>query len=174
MDILISDISHLHFAKDISSCIDQSAKVRGTGIARRSAEYIAEKIKNGNSIIALENNEFAGFCYIEKWEHGKYVAHSGLIVNPKFRGQGLAKKIKKKIFKLSKKKFPGVKIFGITTAQAVMKINYELGYKPVTFSELTDDNEFWIGCKTCKNYDVLTRTKREMCLCTGMLYEPKK
>ena len=172
MDILISDISHLHFAKDISNCIDQSAKVRGTGIARRSAEYIAEKIKNKNSIIAIENNEFAGFCYIEVWGHGKYVAHSGLIVSPKHRGKGLAKIIKKNVFDLSKQKFPEAKIFGITTGKAVMRINFELGYRPVSFSELTDDPEFWKGCQTCKNYDVLTRTERSMCLCTGMLYDP--
>ncbi len=55
-----------------------------------------------------------------------------------------------------------------------MKINYELGYKPVTFSELTDDPEFWKGCQTCTNYDVLQRTDKKMCLCTGMLYDGKK
>jgi GNAT superfamily N-acetyltransferase len=115
-----------------------------------------------------------GFCYIEVWGHGKYVAHSGLIVSPEFRGQGLAKKIKKKVFELSLEKYPGAKIFGITTGQAVMKINYELGYKPVHFSELTDDPEFWNGCQTCKNYDILTRTERSMCLCTGMLHDPNE
>jgi hypothetical protein len=47
-----------------------------------------------------------------------------------------------------------------------------LGYRPVTFSELTDDPEFWKGCQTCKNFDILTRTERKMCLCTGMLYDP--
>jgi hypothetical protein len=84
----------------------------------------------------------------------------------------LAKKIKKAIFDLSRSKFPDAKIFGITTGLAVMKMNYELGYKPVTFSELTDDDEFWKGCQTCKNFDILTRTERKMCLCTGMLYDP--
>ncbi|MDA0844159.1 MAG: GNAT family N-acetyltransferase, partial [Bacteroidetes bacterium] len=62
-------------------------------------------------------------------------------------------------------------IFGITTGSAVMKINYQLGYQPVTFSELTDDPKFWDGCQTCLNYDILTRTNRKMCLCTGMLYD---
>ena len=137
------------------------------------SDLVQEKIENNNAIIATENGVFAGFCYIEIWGHGKYVAHSGLIVSLNFRGAGLAKKIKRITFDHSKSKYPKAKIFGITTALPVMKINYELGYKPVTFSELTDDDEFWIGCKTCKNYDVLTRTKREMCLCTGMLYEPK-
>ncbi|MFL2636571.1 MAG: GNAT family N-acetyltransferase, partial [Flavobacteriaceae bacterium] len=83
------------------------------------------------------------------------------------------KKIKKLTFEHSIKKYPNAKIFGITTGLPVMKINYSLGYKPVTFSELTDDEEFWKGCQTCKNYDVLNRTNKEMCLCTGMLYDPK-
>ena len=174
MKIQIAEKKHIKYCNIISETISSSAKVRGTGIALRSPEYIRKKIENNNAIIATEGDFFAGFCYIEIWGHGKYVAHSGLIVSPKFRGAGLAKKIKRITFNHSKTKYPKAKIFGITTALPVMKINYELGYKPVTFSELTDDNEFWIGCKTCKNYDVLTRTKREMCLCTGMLYEPKK
>ena len=174
MKILCATAEHISYAKNISACIDDSAKNRGTGIARRTPEYIATKIKNGNAVIAIENNSFAGFCYIEVWGHGKYVAHSGLIVTPKQRGKGLAKKIKREVFKLSLKKYPKAKIFGITTGMPVMKINYELGYKPVHFSELTDDPEFWKGCQTCKNYDILTRTERQMCLCTGMLFDPKK
>ena len=50
-------------------------------------------------------------------------------------------------------------------------MNSDLGYKPVTFSELTTDQSFWNGCQTCKNYDVLQRTEQKMCLCTGMLYD---
>ncbi|MEQ9582626.1 MAG: GNAT family N-acetyltransferase, partial [Arenibacter sp.] len=123
--------------------------------------------------IALDGDKFAGFCYIEVWGHEKFVANSGLIVHPDYRNQGLAKKIKKEIFELSRSKFPNAKIFGITTGLAVMKMNYELGYKPVTFSELTTDPEFWKGCQTCKNFDILTRTEQKMCLCTGMLYDPE-
>ena len=174
MKVLRAKAEHILYAKTISEHIDQSARIRGTGIARRKPEYIVTKIENGNAVIALENKEFAGFCYIEIWEHGKYVAHSGLIVAPKFRGVGLAKKIKKDVFNLSLEKYPNAKIFGITTGMPVMKINYELGYEPVHFSELTDDPEFWKGCQTCKNYDILTRTERQMCLCTGMLFNPKK
>ena len=174
MQIEIAQPKHIKFAKAISECIDASAKIRGTGIARRSPEYVTTKMINGNAIIALEKNQFTGFCYIEVWGHGKYVAHSGLIVAPEFRGKGLAKKIKKKVFELSLEKYPDAKVFGITTGMAVMKINYELGYKPVHFSELTDDPEFWKGCQTCKNYDVLTRTAQSMCLCTGMLYDPEE
>jgi GNAT superfamily N-acetyltransferase len=174
MNIIRAKAEHIIYAKTISECIDESAKLRGTGIARRTPEYIHTKMVNGNAVIALNGNLFAGFCYIEVWGHGKYVAHSGLIVAPEYRGQGLAKKIKKEVFELSLKKYPDAKVFGITTGMAVMKINYQLGYKPVHFSELTDDPEFWKGCQTCKNYDVLTRTDRKMCLCTGMLYDPKE
>jgi hypothetical protein len=122
----------------------------------------------------LDGEKFAGFCYIEVWGHEKFVANSGLIVHPDYRGHGLAKAIKGRIFELSREKFPNAKIFGITTGLAVMKINYDLGYQPVTFSELTDDPEFWKGCQTCKNFDILTRTERKMCLCTGMLYDPER
>ena len=173
MKILRAQAEHIIYAKEISECIDESAKSTGTGIARRTPEYIHTKMKNGNAIIALQGAIFAGFCYIQVWGHGKYVAHSGLIVAPEYRGRGLAKKIKKEVFELSLKKYPEAKVFGITTGMAVMKINYQLGYKPVHFSELTDDPEFWKGCQTCKNYDVLTRTERKMCLCTGMLYDPE-
>ena len=172
MEITIASLKHIKYCDIISKTISSSAKNRGTGIALRSPEYISKKIENGNAVIAINNNEFAGFCYIEIWGHGKYVAHSGLIVSPLFRGRGIAKKIKKLTFEHSINKYPNARIFGITTGLPVMKINYQLGYKPVTFSELTNDEEFWKGCQTCKNYDVLNRTNKEMCLCTGMLYEP--
>ncbi|MEZ2413340.1 GNAT family N-acetyltransferase [Muriicola sp. E247] len=172
MDIVIANESHIKYATVISETISDSAKVRGTGIAKRTPEYIIKRLVNGNAVIALDGDKFAGFCYIEVWGHQKFVANSGLIVHPDYRNQGLAKKIKKAIFELSRKKFPEAKIFGITTGLAVMKMNYELGYKPVTFSELTDDPEFWKGCQTCKNFDILTRTEQKMCLCTGMLYDP--
>ncbi|MGC1516387.1 MAG: GNAT family N-acetyltransferase [Maribacter sp.] len=172
MNLIVANESHFKYAEVICETIAESAKVRGTGIAKRTPEYIQRKLSNGNAILALDGDTFAGFCYIEVWGHEKFVANSGLIVHPDYRGQGLAKKIKAKIFELSRKKFPDAKIFGITTGLAVMKINYELGYKPVTFSELTDDPEFWKGCQTCKNFDILTRTEQKMCLCTGMLYDP--
>ncbi len=173
MEIQVAKRIHVSYATIISETITSSAQVRGTGIARRTPEYIQKKIESGDAIIALDGEKFAGFCYIEAWGHGKYVAHSGLIVAPKYRGIGLAKKIKTQIFKYSREKYPTAKIFGITTGLPVMKINYDLGYKPVTFSQLTDDPDFWKGCQTCKNYDVLTRTNRTMCLCTGMLYDPQ-
>jgi len=171
MDIIIADKSHSIYAENICDAIADSANVRGTGIAKRTPEYIITKMENGNAVIALDDDKFVGFCYIEKWGHGKFVANSGLIVHPDYRGQGMAKKIKHKIFEHSRTKFPNAKVFSITTGLAVMKLNSDLGYKPVTFSELTDDQSFWNGCQTCKNYDVLQRTEQSMCLCTGMLFD---
>ena len=174
MKVIIADKSHSIYANDICDTIADAAQVRGTGIAKRKPEYIITKMENGNAVIALDGDKFAGFCYIESWGHGKFVANSGLIVHPDFRGQGLAKKIKKVVFEHSRAKFPDSKVFSITTGLAVMKMNSDLGYKPVTFSELTDDQSFWNGCQTCKNYDVLQRTNQTMCLCTGMLFDPNK
>lgn len=173
MEIVIANKAHSVFADIICKTIEEAAQVRGTGIAKRKPEYILTKLENGNAVIALDGDEFAGFCYIESWGHGKFVANSGLIVRPDYRNIGLAKQIKKVIFKHSRSKFPNAKIFSITTGLAVMKLNSDLGYKPVTFSELTDDPSFWNGCQTCKNYDILTRTERKMCMCTGMLFDPK-
>lgn len=172
--ILIADQSHEGFAEIICEEMASSAKARGTGIAKRSPEYIKEKMREGKAVIAFTHDGiWAGFCYIETWSHGDYVANSGLIVAPPFRKGGLAKKIKKKIFGLSRKKYPESKIFGLTTGLAVMKINSELGYEPVTYSELTQDDAFWSGCKSCVNYDILMSKERKNCLCTAMLYDPK-
>ena len=172
VSIIIAQEEHYKFAQEICDTMEASALLRGTGIAKRSPDYIQKKMQNHDAIIALENGKFAGFCYIESWQHGKFVANSGLIVHPDYRHLGLAKQIKKKVFEYSQEKYPGAKIFGITTGLAVMKINSDLGYKPVPFSELTADPTFWAGCKGCTNYDILEKKEFKMCLCTGMLYDP--
>lgn len=174
IEIVIADIQHVHFASEICEIIAAAAKIRGTGIAKRTPEYIESKIRQGKSVVALCEDKVVGFCYIETWEHGKYVANSGLVVHPDYRGLKLAYKIKNKILELSHELFPGAKIFGITTSNAVLNINFKLGYRPVTFSELTTDPDFWNGCKGCVNYDILQRTDKKMCLCTGMIYEHNK
>jgi len=166
---------HLIFCDVIIEEMELSAKVRGTGIAKRSTEYLSKKIIDGNGIIALtEANEWAGFCYIETWSDEKFVVNSGLIVAPKFRNIGLARQIKQEIFKLSRIKFPNAKIFGLTTGLAVMKINSELGYKPITYSEITQDENFWSGCKSCVNYEILISKDKKNCLCTAMMYDGNK
>ena len=126
----------------------------------------------GKAIIALCGDDFAGFCYIESWSNKTYVVNSGLIVKPTYRGCGLAKRIKRFSFAYSRRLFPEAKLFGITSGAAVLKINNELGYRPVTFEQLTDDPAFWRGCQTCVNYDVLQRTDFKRCICTAMLYDP--
>ena len=162
------------YASQIVQMIYESALQRGTGIAKRTPEYIAKKIAGGKSVVAMHGERLVGFSYIESWEHGDFVATSGLIVDPEYRHLGLAGAIKAKTFELARLRFPFAKLFSITTSLPVMKLNSRMGYKPVTFSELTDDEEFWKGCEGCRNYDILQRNNRRMCLCTGMLYDPQQ
>lgn len=173
--VIVASEAHFDFAPLICEEMESSARARGTGIAKRTPEYLREKMTEGKAVIAFsETGEWAGFCYIETWSHGKYVANSGLIVSPHFRKGGLAKQIKRKIFELSREKYPDARIFGLTTGLAVMKINSELGYEPVTYSELTDDDAFWAGCRSCVNYEILMSKDRKNCLCTAMLYDPEE
>ena len=162
------------YANIITDEMASSAQARGTGIAKRSPEYVAKKMEDGKAVIAVTTEgDWVGFCYIEAWGHDEFVANSGLIVAPPYRKSGIAKQIKKRIFDLSREKYPEAKIFGLTTGLAVMKINSDLGYEPVTYSELTDDEEFWAGCKSCVNYEILMSKERKICMCTAMLYDPK-
>ncbi len=173
-DIIIATKDHTNFAKIIANEMESSAKARGTGIAKRTPEYIEQKMLEGKAVVAFSKEGiWAGFCYIETWSHGQYVANSGLIVAPQFRKSGLAKAIKKKIFALSRTTYPDSKLFGLTTGLAVMKINSDLGYEPVTYSELTQDDAFWAGCKSCVNYEILVSKERKNCMCTAMLYDPQ-
>jgi hypothetical protein len=173
-NIYIATQKDFSYAEEICNEMEESAKARGTGIAKRSPDYIHSKMNEGKAVIATTmDGAWAGFCYIETWSHGEYVANSGLIVRPEFRKSGLAKMIKHKIFNLSKTQYPEAKIFGLTTGLAVMKINSELGYEPVTYSELTQDEAFWSGCKSCVNFDILMSKERKNCMCTAMLYDPK-
>lgn len=171
MDITISIASEEHYAyaEELAEAYNISAQSRGTGIATRKPEYILKKMTNGNAIIALNGKDLAGFCYIEVFSSEKYVSNSGLIVLPEFRGLGLSKRIKKETFNLARNKYAQAKVFGITTSSIVMRINSDLGYRPVPLTELTTDDEFWNACSSCSNYDILQRHERKMCLCTGML-----
>lgn len=172
VDVMIAEASHEVYVDKILETIEDAAKVRGTGIAKRTHEYVAQKMKEGKAVIALCGDTFAGFSYIESWGNKQYVTTSGLIVHPDFRGLGIAKRIKDMTFKLARMRWPHAKIFSLTSGAAVMKMNTELGYVPVTFAELTNDDSFWKGCEGCVNHDVLVRTNRRYCICTGMLYDP--
>ena len=173
--VRVATAGDVHFAKTITDEMEASARARGTGIAKRSPEYVAQKMNEGKAVIALTSTGiWVGFCYIEAWGHNQFVANSGLIVSPEFRKSGVASSIKRTIFNLSRTRYPDAKIFGLTTGLAVMKMNSELGYVPVTYSELTNDEEFWAGCKSCVNYEILLSKDKKNCLCTGMLFDPSR
>ena len=174
IQVLVADASHEKYVDTILNTIAEAAKVRGTGIARRTHEYLLTKMKEAKAVIALQGDKFAGFSYIETWGNKQYVTTSGLIVHPDFRGIGLAKRIKDMTFSLARTRWPKAKIFSLTSGAAVMAMNTQLGYKPVTFADLIDDEAFWKGCEGCINVDVLHRTNRKYCICTGMLYDPEE
>ena len=174
IEVVVAGEDHIRYVDEILDTITRAAKVRGTGIAKRSPEYVKQKMLEHKAVVALYHGRFAGFSYIESWSNKQFVANSGLIVADEFRGIGLAMRIKRRIFSLSREMFPSAKIFSLTTGAAVMKMNNELGYRPVTFSQLTDDEAFWKGCESCVNFDILQRNGRRMCLCTGMLYDPEE
>lgn len=173
IEVIVAGAEHVHFVDEVLDTINKAAKVRGTGIAKRSPEYVKQKMLEHKAVLAIyQKTRFAGFSYIESWSNKKFVANSGLIVAPEFRGIGLAKRIKRRIFDLSREMFPEAKIFSLTTGEAVMRMNSQLGFRPVTFPYLTDDEAFWRGCESCVNFDILQRNARRMCLCTGLLYDP--
>ena len=172
IDVMVADDSHEKYVDVILETIENAAKVRGTGIAKRSPDYVRQKMKEGKAIIALAGDEFVGFTYIESWGNKQFVATSGLIVVDKYRKRGIAKRIKHAAFLLARLRWPKAKLFSLTSGSAVMKMNTELGYLPVTFADLTDDEAFWRGCNGCVNIDVLERTQRKYCICTAMLFDP--
>lgn len=172
IDVMVAEACHEAYVDTILDTIEAAAKVRGTGIAKRTHEYVALKMKEGKAVIALDGDKFAGFSYIESWGNKQYVTTSGLIVHPDYRGLGIAKRIKDMTFRLARMRWPHAKIFSLTSGAAVMKMNTELGYVPVTFADLTDDEAFWRGCEGCVNHDILERTGRKYCICTGMLFDP--
>ena len=172
--VMVADETHEKYVDTILKTIAEAAKVRGTGIAKRSPEYLVTKIREAKAVIALQGETFAGFSYIETWGNKEYVTTSGLIVHPDFRGLGLAKRIKNMTFTLARVRWPHAKIFSLTSGSAVMKMNTQLGYQPVTFADLTDDESFWRGCEGCVNKDILHRTGRKFCICTAMLFDPEE
>ncbi|MBO8480043.1 MAG: GNAT family N-acetyltransferase [Bacteroidetes bacterium] len=175
INVCVADESHTRFAETICREIYISSLERKTGIAKRTPEYICGKIRAGKAVIAVtDDGDFAGFSYIESWGGKSFVANSGLIVAHAYRGMGVAKMIKEQTFLLSRRLFPEAKIFSITTGAAVMKMNYEFGFRPVPFTELTDDPEFWKGCEGCRHFEILKNHDYKMCICTGLLYDPKE
>lgn len=172
MYVRIANADDAQYTALLCEWYEESARMRKTGIAKRNPVYLERKMRNGNAVIAFDDeNQIAGFSYIETYEEEKFVVNSGLIVRTDLRSSGIGKEIKKAVFALSRTKFPNSKIFSITTSLAVMRMNARLGYMPVTFSELTQSDEFWNGCKSCKNYHILMENERERCICTGLVYD---
>ena len=99
--VMVADESHIKYIDTILTTIAEAAKKRGSGIAKRSTEYVATKMREAKAVIALQGEKFAGFSYIETWGNKHYVTTSGLIVHPDFRGIGLAKRIKNLTFTLA-------------------------------------------------------------------------
>lgn len=172
--VVVADESHEKYVDTILDTMAKAAKVRGTGIAKRTHEYLTSRIKEAKAVLALDGDTFVGFSYIETWEQKHYVTTSGLIVHPDYRGMGVAKRIKNMTFTLARVRWPEAKILSLTSGAAVMNMNTQLGYHPVTFSDITQDEAFWKGCEGCINKDVLHRTGRKYCICTAMLYDPEE
>lgn len=172
--IVVAEAAHEVYVDTILNTIREAAKKRGTGIAERTHEYVATKMKEGKAVLALDGDKFAGFSYIETWGNKHYVTTSGLIVHPDYQGRGIAKRIKDYTFTLARIRWPHAKIFSLTSGDAVMKMNTALGYVPVSFNQLTDDESFWRGCQGCCNHTILEEKQRRFCICTGMLWDPEK
>lgn len=173
IQVLVADAEHEVYVDTIIDTIREAARRRGTGIAERTHEYVATKMREGKAILALDGDKFVGFSYIETWGNKHYVTTSGLIVHPDYQGLGVAKRIKDYTFTLARLRWPHAKIFSLTSGDAVMKLNTALGFVPVSFNQLTDDDAFWHGCKGCINHDILEAKNRKFCVCTGMLWNPE-
>lgn len=179
--IIVADASHEKYVDTILETIRIAARKRGTGIAERTHDYVATKMRESKAVLALDptqqtelGDKFVGFSYIETWGNKAYVTTSGLIVHPDYLGLGVAKQIKNYTFTLARVRWPQAKVFSLTSGDAVMKMNMQLGYDPVSFNQLTDDESFWRGCEGCTNHEILQLKERKFCICTGMLYDPAK
>jgi N-acetylglutamate synthase-like GNAT family acetyltransferase len=172
--VRIATLNDIRYVDEIIKETEASAIIRGTGIGKRSPESVAQKMRDGKAVIAVTSSGcWVGFSYIESWEEGKFVSNSGLIVSPQYRNTGVARSIKNRVFKISRRMYPHAKVFSITSGTAVMKMNSQLGFEPVAYAEITHDSKFWEGCKNCVNYDILERKNKCNCLCTAMLFDPE-
>jgi len=163
-----TDIIH---ASLISKTIELTNQNADNGICKRSASFLQQKILEGDAVIAVtKQNKWVGFIYLQKW-NDDFVSCCALIVHARYRNEKIAWQLKQKAVDLAKRKYPNAKLFGLTTAAAVMKINSRLGYIPVTYDQITGDQNFWNACKTCPNYQILKSKGQRNCLCTAMLLE---
>lgn len=162
------------YAAAIANEMAYSSARRGTGIAPRTPEYVMKKMDEGLAVIAVNtgNGAWAGFCYIEVWQHKKYVANSGLIVSPGYRGTGISKEIKVALFDHCRSAFPEAKLFSLSTSPAVMHVNKALGYKVVPFAEVMNDELFLTGCQSWVNYTDLMNRDQTHLPYVAMMFDP--
>lgn len=163
------------YAAEIAGEMAYSSARRGTGITHRTPEYIVQKMEEGLAAIAVnaDNGTWAGFCYLEVWQHQKYVANSGLIVAPGYRGTGISKEIKITLFDHCRLAFPKARLFSLSTSPAVMHVNEALGYKVVPFAEIMRDELFLTGCQSWVNYCDLMNREQTHLPYVAMIYDPK-
>lgn len=166
---------HTFWIKEICEVTLSLVISHGRDISEHSPELLETKMKKGEAVIAFASDgRWAGFSFISSCENGSYISNSALVIAPEFRHTGLVKKIKRKIFELSREMYPDACIFSLTSDLTVMKMNHKLGFKRVNFSELPSNSLFWESCKSCINCPVLMSQERKNCLCTAMLYNPKQ
>ncbi len=147
------------YAEIISKELNTSAANRGVQIKNRTPKYILDKMETGLAIVAInsETEEWIGFSTLEVWEHEQFVANTGLIIAPKYRGHGFSMLIKSKLFELSRQKYPKAKIFSLTGNPNIIQINQTLGFTTVPFSTILNDNLFLTGCNSWVNYSEIMR-----------------
>lgn len=151
------------YANDIAHEINISALLRKVAIAPRNGDYIFQKMIDGLAVIAIDNTteEWAGFCALDVWDHQKYVANTGLIVKPKYRGKNLSDLLKHKLFELARIKFPSAKVFSLTNKEKIKKVNIDLGFKEVETREIMLDPYFNTGMNSWVDFIELLKQSDE-------------
>ncbi len=154
------------YAEAASQLIQKASKDHD--IAERSPDWLRGKIRGGKAAVALQGDQLIGFGYFSDWQDGKFVSHSGLVVDDAFRGHGLGRRLKQQLMAGTRRLFPDATMMSLTTSPAVKAMNLSLGFRVVPLDQLTSDQSFWDGCKTCRNYAEV-QARGERCCCEGMI-----
>ena len=162
------------YAEAASALIAEAARTHD--IAEREVAFLIEKIESGKAAVALRSrpgqpDELIGFGYFSAWQDGAFVSHSGLVVRPDLRGHKLGRRLKTALFEGSRAKYPNATTMSLTTSPQVKAMNLSLGFEVVPFEEMTTDEAFWDGCKTCRNYAEM-QAKGIRCCCEAMILRP--
>jgi GNAT superfamily N-acetyltransferase len=162
--------------EDASRAREAAALIRRASrdhdIARRATPFLRDKILSGKAVLALHEDRLVGFGYFSDWEGGRFVSHSGLVVDDAFRGRGLGRRMKTRLMQAGARRFPEATVMSLTTSPAVLAMNRSLGFRKVPVERLTTDPAFWEGCKACRNYAEMQRLGRRCC-CDAMILSPR-